>query len=149
MTLIKHEPWGAISQLQNEVDRLFNTRLGRGSNASEESVADWTPAVDIAEKEEHFLLRADLPGIDPSTIEVSMSDGTLTLRGERSTIEQDQQKDYRRVERVSGRFYRRFSLPDTADAEGIKANSANGVLEVLIPKHSRVQPRRIEVNVAG
>ncbi len=146
MTLIKHEPWSAISQLQSEVDRLFNTRLGRVSTGGEESVADWTPAVDIAEKEEHFILRADLPGIDPASIEVSMADGTLTLRGERTTINQDEQKEYRRVERVSGRFYRRFTLPDTADAEGIQARSTNGVLEVLIPKHARVQPRRIEVN---
>ena len=128
MTLIRHEPWSAISQLQNEVDRLFNSRLGRVRTDSEESVADWTPAVDIAEKEDHFRLRADLPGIDPAGIEVSMADGTLTLRGERSTIEKDEQQDYRRVQRVSGRFYRRFTLPDTADAESIKASSSNGVL---------------------
>ncbi len=145
MSMTRYEPWGAMNQLQNEIDRLFNHRLGRMRD-SDESVTDWSPAVDIAETDDKFVLRADVPGIDPGKIEVSMADGTLTLRGERETIKTDEQKGYRRVERVSGRFYRRFTLPDTADAEGIEARSANGVLEVTIPKHPRVQPRRIEIS---
>ncbi|RME34289.1 MAG: Hsp20/alpha crystallin family protein, partial [Gammaproteobacteria bacterium] len=85
------------------------------------------------------------PGIDPKDIEITMEEGVLTIRGERSIEEETQEGQYHRIERARGTFYRRFSLPDTADPERIEAHGKNGVLEIVIPKLEKVQPRKIEV----
>ena len=95
-----------------------------------------------------FLLRADVPGVAPADIDISMENGVLTVSGERRTEKHEEAEGVRRFERVSGRFYRRFTLPETADADGIVAKSANGILEVSIPKQPEVQPRRITVEAA-
>ena len=86
-----------------------------------------------------------MPGVDPDEIEITMDQGVLTLKGERSEETEDEREAYKRVERVRGSFYRRFSLPDTADAELIEAEGKNGVLEITLPKHEKVQPRKIAV----
>ena len=111
---------------------LSTTALGRGERSN--TIADWAPTVDIREEENRFVLSADLPGVDPTDIEVTMEDGVLTLRGKRTLAQREEREGYRRVERVSGQFFRRFTLPDTADAESISAKSNQGVLEVVIPE---------------
>ena len=102
--------------------------------------------MDIKEEEQQFVIHVDVPGIDPKAVEVFMENGVLTIKGERQS-ESQQNGNYKRVERVYGSFYRRFSLPDTADAEGISATGKNGVLEITIPKKAAAQPRRIEIKV--
>ena len=111
-------------------------------------MANWAPAIDIREEDTQFVLHADLPGVDPSQIEVTLDNGVLTLRGRRDLADRDERSGYRRVERLSGEFFRRFALPDTADSNAVKARYAHGVLEVLIPKQAQVMPRRIEVEAA-
>jgi HSP20 family protein len=101
--------------------------------------------VDIREDKDAYVLHADVPGVDPKDIEVHMENGVLTIRGERKSETKEERENYKRVERVRGTFYRRFTLPDTADADKISAKSVNGVLEVRIPKQETVQPRRISV----
>lgn len=145
MSLVRYQPWGLMRSLHDDLDRLFEQRLGMDDTAG--SVANWTPPVDIREEENRFVLNADIPGVKPDDIEVTMENGVLTITGSREETTRDEQNGYRRVERVAGRFFRRFTLPDTANAEGIKAKSHNGVLEVIIPKHERVMPRRISVDV--
>jgi HSP20 family protein len=103
------------------------------------------PAVDIREEDVRFVIHADLPGVDPAAIEVSMEDGVLSISGERGTVGEQRRRDFRRAERARGRFLRRFRLPDGADADGIGATSRHGVLEIVIPKQHKLQPRRIEV----
>jgi HSP20 family protein len=107
--------------------------------------SNWTPAVDIKEEDKRFVLYADLPGIDPKDIEITMDNGVLSIKGDRPFVQDPERAGYKRVERAYGNFYRRFSLPDTADPTGIKASGKNGVLEISIPKHERVQPRKITV----
>lgn len=144
MSLMRYEPWTLMSQLQNEMSRLIDPRLTR---TQEDNVvtSDWVPAVDIKEEDNRFLIAADIPGVEPKDIDVHMENGLLTLRGVRN-IESSEEKDgYKRVERTRGSFYRRFSLPDTADADRISAKCSNGVLEIVIPKHEKVQPRKIAV----
>ncbi len=145
MSLVRYQPWGVMRSLHEDLDRLFEQRLGMDDTAG--SVASWTPAVDIQEEENRFVLHADIPGVKPEDIEVTMENGVLTIGGNRAETKRTEENGYRRVERVSGRFFRRFTLPDTADAEGIKAKSHDGVLEVIIPKHERVMPRKISVDV--
>jgi HSP20 family protein len=146
MNLVRFEPWSIADLMQRDFDRLATRRFGRSD--VETPVSDWVPAVDIVEEKDRFLLRADVPGVTPADIDVSMEDGVLTIAGERHTDTHEDADGIRRFERVSGRFYRRFTLPETADAEGIAAKSGNGILEVTIPKLPEVQPRRITVEAA-
>ena len=147
MALVRYEPWNLLNQFQKEVNRLFESRLGDLQEGDSSSIvtSGWRPAVDIKEEDNRFVILADVPGIDPKDIEVTMEDGVLTLKGERSTQTEEEREGYKRIERARGTFYRRFSLPDSADAEGIKAKGKDGVLEIAIPKHERVEPRRIAV----
>lgn len=146
MNLTRFEPWGLVDMLHRDLDRLAARRLPAGD--SDAAVTDWVPAVDIIEEKDRFLLRADVPGVDPADIEVSMDAGVLSIAGQRAQESRSEDAGLQRMERVSGRFFRRFSLPDTADAENIEARCRNGILEVSIPKQAAVQARRIEVHAA-
>ncbi len=109
--------------------------------------AQWSPQVDVREEADRFVIRADLPGIDPQDIEVQMDKGVLSIQGERKADVAAEGAHYTRVERRSGSFNRRFVLPDSADADGIVASGRDGVLEVSIPKKPETTPRRIRVGV--
>lgn len=146
MNLTRFEPWSIIDQLHRDLDRLAHGRVTQSEN--ENPVADWAPAVDIIEEKDRFVLRADVPGIDPADIDVSMDNGVLTVSGERKSETTTEEEGFRRVERRFGRFYRRFNLPDTADADGIKATSSMGILEISIPKMPEVKARRIAIEAA-
>ena len=138
-----YEPWNLLAQLQREMER--KQEAGNGIPEGTSATAEWAPSVDIKEEKERYVLLADLPGVSPNNIDVSMENGVLTLSGLRETEAKTQREGYKRVERLSGNFHRRFSLPDTVDAEGISARCANGVLEIIIPKKSVVQPKKIVV----
>jgi HSP20 family protein len=145
MSLIRYNnPWNLLNTLQRELYPEVN-RL----NEDDASVAtaSWAPSVDISEDDKAFTLHADIPGVDPKDIEISMEKGVLTIRGERKSenVEEDKEKSYRRVERMTGSFYRRFTLPDSADADRIEAKSEHGVVTITIPKQEVAVSRRIEV----
>lgn len=146
MNLTRFEPWSIVDLLHRDLDRIAQSRFN--GDDSENPVANWVPAVDIIEENDRFVLHADVPGVDPKDIEVSMDAGVLTVSGERRSENVTNEAGFRRVERATGRFFRRFNLPDTADAEGIKAKSRNGILEVIIPKLPEVQARRITVEAS-
>jgi HSP20 family protein len=142
MTVVRYEPWALVSRLQKDIDRLFS--------APQTTAADsgaWLPPVDIHEEANQFVLNVDLPGVDPKAVEITSDQGVLTIRGQRQEIRREA-AETRRVERISGEFQRRFSLPDSADTQNIKAKAVNGVLEVAIPKLAQVQPHRITVEAA-
>lgn len=146
MSLVRYEPWSLLNQLHGEIDRLFDTRMGKfAESEGEVAASDWVPAVDIKEEENRYVIHADVPGVDPKDIEVRMENGVLSIRGERKSETKEERDGYKRVERVRGSFFRRFSLPDTADADGISAKSKDGVLEIVIPKQEKLQPKRIQV----
>lgn len=145
MTLVNYDPWQRLMQLHREMDTVMNPRAGAGNDTTNAATADWVPAVDIKEEETRYVVMADIPGVDPADIEIHMDNGLLTLRGERKSENVEEKSGYKRVERSRGSFYRRFSLPDTADVDNISAKGLNGVLEITIPKQEKAQPRRIEV----
>lgn len=146
MNLVRFDPWSIADFMQRDFDRFATRRFSR--NEGESHVADWIPAVDVIEEKDRFVLRADVPGVEPADIDVSMEAGVLSVSGERRAESRDEIDGVQRFERVSGRFFRRFAMPETADAEGISAKSANGILEVTIPKLPEVQARRITVEAA-
>ena len=136
-----------MRQIQNEMSRVFDRAVAGAEDGSNVATSRWTPAVDIREDSGQFTITADIPGVEPGDIEVTMENGVLTIKGERKLETRDEgDNGYRRVERVHGGFYRRFTLPDTADAETISAAGRHGVLEVTIPKRAALQPKRIEVS---
>ncbi|MGZ8224966.1 MAG: Hsp20/alpha crystallin family protein [Methylobacter sp.] len=141
MAITRYQPWGLLNQLQRELERAHEGNGGEGSIAT----AEWAPAVDIKEENDKFVLHADIPGVKPEEIEVSMENGVLTIKGEKKTEANTEREGYKRVERTYGSFYRRFSLPDTANADAINAKSKNGVLEIVIPKRESIKPKKINV----
>ncbi len=138
MKITRFEPWSYVDLINRD------TALAARGPAN----TQWRPAVDILEDKGQFLLRADVPGVDPGEIDVSMDAGVLTISGVRHDEQRDEATDAQRVERASGRFQRRFTLPDTANADGITAKTSNGILEVAIPKQAQIQARRITVEAA-
>jgi HSP20 family protein len=145
MTLHRYEPWYLVNRLHNDLDRLLSPAP---SDDGSQGLANWAPHVDIQEEDNRFVLHADLPGVDPKDIDVTLEKGVLTLRGKRALQTRDEKNGFRRVERVSGEFFRSFTLPDTADSQLVRARHANGVLEVTIPKQAHVMPRRIDIEAA-
>ena len=144
--LTRYDPFGAMRQLREETNQTFVHTLAANGDGSNVVTKRWTPAVDVKEEDKGFMISADIPGVDPSEIEITMENGILTIRGERKSESTDETgPGFRRVERVHGTFCRRFTLPDMADADAISANGAHGVLEVVIPKKAVVQPKRIPV----
>lgn len=141
MAITRYDPWGMLDQLRREMDRVFEGHSEEGGV----SATDWVPAVDIREDADAFVITADVPGVDPKRIEISAENGMLAIKGERDVEKKERREGYKRVERTFGTFFRRFSLPDTANTEQISARSQNGVLEIRIPKHERLQPRKITV----
>lgn len=142
MAIIRYEPLRLLDQLQRELERSFGYPTnGEGSL----STGEWSPAVDIREEGDRFVIHADLPGVNAQDMDVTMEQGVLTIKGERKSESKTEKEGYKRVERVWGSFYRRFTLPETADAEQISAKTNQGVLEVVIPKKPAVQPKKIAV----
>lgn len=151
MSITQHSPWNSGANLhqdfQSFIDRYFGETEGDQSNVV---TSQWTPRVDIREQNKGFVIQADIPGVDPKNIEISMDKGILSIRGERSHHQgAEEDGKYTRVERSHGMFYRRFALPDTADSEGIKARGEHGVLEISIPKKPESTPRRIEIDAGA
>ena len=147
MAVVRYEPWNVVSQLQSEINRVFGNLSDTDSNSA---TSEWSPAVDVREYSNRFQLLLDVPGVDPKDVEITLDNGVLTVSGTRTEehavsgngSEQPQQQ---RIERRLGRFHRRFILPDTADADNVNASGRNGVLEIVIPKQPKAQPRRITV----
>ncbi|HZD51614.1 MAG TPA: Hsp20/alpha crystallin family protein [Woeseiaceae bacterium] len=148
MNVTRFEPWRLFDVLHRDLDEIAGRRFSAAIGADGDLVADWVPAVDVIEEKDRFVLRADVPGVDPDAIDVSMEQGILTLAGARQEASPEPFEGLKRIERASGRFRRRFTLPEAADAEHITARTSNGILEVTIPKQPEVQPRRITVQAA-
>ena len=147
MTIVRYEPWAFVSRVQRHLDRALGETQGLAEGADGARVS-WIPHVDIREEAERFVVAADVPGVEPKDIEITADKGVLTVRGERSSQKNATADGYERVERATGTFLRRFTLPESADAEAIKATHVNGVLELSIPKRPQEQPRRINVQAA-
>ena len=145
MYMTSYEPWNVLNNLNREVGRFLDSARTGADDGSSVATSAWTPAVDIKEEEGDFLITADVPGVDPKDIDVTMENGMLTIKGERKLESDMSENGLRRVERMHGTFYRRFSLPDYSDADNISASCKNGVLTVTVPKTEAVKPRRIEV----
>ena len=141
--LTRWDPWRELQRAQEDVARLFDERLGGREGES----VGWTPRVDIFEDGEGVALRFELAGVEPKDVDIRFENGVLTLRGERKLEKEEKKESYHRVEMAYGTFTRSFSLPQTIDAEKIRAESKNGVLTVHLPKKPEAKPKAIQVKV--
>ena len=148
MALIRWEPTRELNSLQSEMNRLFNTFFDApagGGNGS--TLRRWVPAMDLMETEDHFVLRADLPGLSEQDVSIELEDNVLTISGERRSEHEEREEGYYRVERASGAFSRALTLPEGVDPEAIEASFEKGVLEVRVPKPEQRKPRRVAISV--
>lgn len=143
-TLMKAtSPWSLLDEFNREFSRMLP---GFADDDSRVVGSTWAPAVDIKEEDDKFVIRADIPGVSPDDIEVSMEQGVLTIKGERKHEAEENKEGYHRIERAYGTFMRRFALPENVDADKISATSKDGVLELVLPKAQQGdQPRKIKV----
>src|SRR3954454_5280458 len=148
MALVRWEPLREMATLQNEMNRLFGTFFDTPTTAvSGNGVRRWIPPMDLVETDEHFVLRADLPGMGEGDVKLEIEDRTLTLSGERKAEHSEKGEGYYRLERASGAFSRSLTLPDGIDADAIAATFDKGVLEVRIPKPEERKPRTVAIKV--
>jgi HSP20 family protein len=147
MALIRWQPAREVDTLQNEVNRVFDAFFGNGSGSGR--VRRWIPAMDLAESDDHLVLRADLPGLTKDDVAIEVKDGVLTVSGERKAEHEDKSEGFYRVERAFGRFSRSLTIPEGVDAESITADFSDGVLEVRIPKPAERQPHRIAIGAGS
>jgi len=145
MPMIKYSPFSSDVEDYPTGLRLFQDSLSR--LFSEPASRPWSPAVDIYETENELVLKADVPEVDPKNVGIQVENNTLTLKGERKFEQEKNGKGFHRLERSYGSFVRAFSLPETVDAEKVKADYKNGVLTITIPKKEVAKPRTINVEV--
>jgi HSP20 family protein len=150
MALIRWEPVRELNTIQNEMNRLFNTFFESSAPAghgSAQTMRRWIPAMDLVETEDAFVLRADLPGLSESDVNIELEDNVLTISGERKAEHEERKEGYYRVERASGTFSRSLTLPEGVDPEAVSANFERGVLEVRVPKPEARKPRKVAISV--
>ncbi|MFN3918719.1 MAG: Hsp20/alpha crystallin family protein [Methylohalobius sp.] len=146
--LTPYEPWSLLDRFEREMERSLESMRRLFRPEEETAAAVWSPSVDIKEEANRYVVQADLPGVKPEDIEVTLQNGVLTIKGERQTEAKEEKENYRRIERFYGSFFRRFTLPETVEEEKIEANYDKGVLTISIPKKPEVQPKKISVKVS-
>jgi HSP20 family protein len=150
MALIRWEPVAELNTIQNEMNRLFSTFFdqpptSRGGGGSRR----WIPAMDLVETADHYVLRADLPGLSDEDVNVQLEDSVLTISGERKSDHHQQREGYHRVERAFGEFSRSLTLPDGVDPDSVQAHFDRGVLEITIPKPAQKKPRQVQISLGA
>ena len=147
MAIVRSDPFRDLLALQDQLFRTVGSAYGSRESEQASLTATWSPLVDVFEDQDGITLKVELPEIDASDVEILVEGNTLTLKGERR-LENEQKRDgYHRIERTYGAFSRSFTLPNTVDAEHIRAESKDGVLRILLPKKLETKPRQIKVGV--
>ncbi len=148
--MIRWQPINRPATWNTGIDRLFNEFMGHSLRQIEEETAAcaWSPAVNILEKEDGIVITADLPGLKAEDVEVTIDNGVLTLKGERTLEEVAEGETYHRVERTYGKFERSFSVPNSVDTKKIEARFVNGEMTLNLPKRDESKPRSVKIKVA-
>jgi HSP20 family protein len=149
MAIVRWEPLRELTTLQNEMNRLFGTVFEAPAPGNAGTLRRWMPAMDLIETDDHFVLRADLPGLSEEDVNIEVEDRVLTISGERKAEHMQSKEGYHRVERAFGSFSRSLTLPEGVDAEAVSASFDKGVLEVQIPKPEERKPRKISIGVGN
>ena len=147
MNLVRLNPWREMPTLHNRLNRFFDDpflRIGRMDEEANPGM--WNPAVDLYEKDDHFVIKAELPGVDKNDIKVDLKDRVLTLSGERTYDNEVGEENYYRKERFFGKFQRAFTLPTDVDSDKITAEFKDGVLRVEVPKPEEKKAKQVTIH---
>jgi HSP20 family protein len=145
MKLARWDPFQEFVAMSNRLNRTVNDSY---TPRTEDAFGAWTPPVDIFERQDHLVIRAEVPGVQKEDMDVRIENGVLTLHGERKQETDVKEESAHRMERVYGAFTRSFSLPTTVDAAKVTATYKDGVLEVTVPKAETAKPKCIEIKAA-
>ena len=148
MTLVRWDPFRELEDMSERLNRVFSRPTLRNTGKENLTVADWMPTVDISESESEYLIKAELPEVRKEDVKVTVENGVLTLQGERRQEKEEKGKRFHRVERSYGSFVRSFTLPESVDEGGVKAEYKDGILALHLPKSEKVKPKSIDVKVA-
>lgn len=143
MNLVRWSPFGEISLLQNQMNRLFDGLHGWPGESN--GTTNWIPATDIYESDNELVVNLDLPGVDPKRLDLRVENNVLAIRGERLFDEKQNRENFHRVERFYGPFARSFTLSTSVDADRIRAHYEAGVLSITLPKAEAAKPKRIQI----
>ena len=147
-TIVRWDPFKDVAMLQDRMNRAFGDLWGHTRRPDEDYISgSWMPTVDVRETKNALEISAELPGIEPKEVEVSVEDGVLTLKGSRNFEKATEGETYHRVERAYGTFERSFSLPTNVDPEKVQATYRHGVLHLTLPKREEAKPRSISIKV--
>ena len=147
-TIVRWDPFRELSTVQDRMNRMFNDIWGRSRSTDEDYISgSWMPAVDVRETKDSLEISAELPGLEPKDVEVSVENGVLILKGSRRFEKATEGETYHRVERAYGSFERSFSLPTNVDPEKVHAAYRHGVLHLTLPKREEAKPRSISIRV--
>jgi HSP20 family protein len=151
MALIRWEPVAELDTIQNEMNRLFNTIFDQPSQTSRGNgtTRRWLPAMDLVETADHYVLRADLPGLADEDVTIQLEDNVLTISGERKAEHEEQHEGYYRLERAFGSFSRSLTLPDGVDPDSVQADFDRGVLAIRIPKPEQKKPKTVQITLGA
>jgi HSP20 family protein len=153
MSAMRWDPFRDLTSIQDEInqmfDRVFGRRGGGGGREGGLAQGSWAPAVDISERKDAYVVTAEVPGVKPEELEVTLEDGLLTIQGERRIEEESSDRQYHRVERRYGAFRRSITLPSQVNADAIEASYSDGVLQVVVPKAESAKPKKINVQPTG
>jgi HSP20 family protein len=148
MPIVKYAPFSGIEDFPAGL-RLFQDSINRLLSEDGGKTRPWAPAVDILETENELVLKADVPGVDLKDIDIQLENGTLTVKGERKFEKEATNKGFHRMERSYGSFVRIFTVPETVEAENVKAAYEAGVLTITLPKKEIAKPKAIKVQVSN
>jgi HSP20 family protein len=147
MNLVKWNPFGEMTAMQNRINRLFNEPYWPvGRMEDDIGMGMWNPVVDLYEKDDHFVIKAELPGVNKKDIAIDLKDRVLTLSGERSYENEVKDENYYRRERSYGKFQRAFTLPADVDSDKIKAEFNDGLLQIEVPKPEEQKPKKVTIH---
>src|SRR5947209_4803802 len=147
MTVVtRWDPFREFSTLQDRMNRLFQDSFAQPGREESLTTSQFAPAVDVYEDEHNITLKIEVPGVEEKDIDIRVENNTLTVHGERKFENEEKEENYRRIERQYGSFTRTFTLPNTVDAEHVKAHYDKGILNIQLPKKAEAKPKQIKVN---
>lgn len=150
-TLERFNPLKEILSFEKEMSKLFNNyenKFGLSKNNEEYENAIWSPLTDISENKDSYQIKVDLPGLDKNDVKVSYENNVLSISGERKQESETNDNKYHRIERMYGKFYRSFTLPQHIKSDAIEAEFKNGQLLISVPKAEEAKPKQLEIKVS-
>jgi HSP20 family protein len=148
MALVRWDPFRELEHMQSRLNRFFSDTSFQRAGDDGMSFSGWSPAVDLQETDNEYLIKADLPDVKKEDVKVELVDGAVTIEGERQQEKEEKGKKFHKIEREYGKFLRRFALPTEVDASKVQAEFQNGVLNVHLPKSATAKPKAIAVKVS-